>query len=157
MLQPHGQNRFLTLRHESPAAAFWRAAFAKAPAPKPGHRGCVITRRQLLIGAIGGVLGSLVVPRRSTARQADTAQAGIVPLNNRLSLLTGGGTNVLAFSTPDGLVVVDSGTPELVDALMGSLRQLSGGRVATVFNTHWHPQNTGANEVLRQRHSRRRP
>ena len=34
---------------------------------------------------------------------------------------------------------------------MGSLRQLSRqARVATLFNTHWHPENTGANEVLRQ-------
>jgi len=27
---------------------------------------------------------------------------------------------------------------------------LSGGRVATVFNTHWHTENTGANEALQQ-------
>ena len=34
---------------------------------------------------------------------------------------------------------------------MESLRQVSpGGRVGTVFNTHWHTENTGANDVLRQ-------
>jgi glyoxylase-like metal-dependent hydrolase (beta-lactamase superfamily II) len=33
---------------------------------------------------------------------------------------------------------------------MESLRQVSGARVATVFNTHWHPENTGANERLGQ-------
>ena len=68
---------------------------------------------------------------------------GLIALNDRLSLVTTGGTNVVALSTADGVVMVDSGTPELVDALTGSLRQLSGGRVATVFNTHWHAQNTG--------------
>ena len=101
-------------------------------------------RRELLKGAVGAMLGSLVVPLRGLAR------ASFAPLNDRLSLVTSGGTNVLALTTTDGLVVVDSGAPELRDPLMGSLRQLSGGRVATVFNTHWHSENTGANEILRQ-------
>jgi cyclase len=99
-------------------------------------------RRQFLLGVAAGLLAG--VPRRIAAQQAD-----IIPLNERLSLLTSGGTNVLALTTPDGLVLVDSGVPELTDALMGSVRQLPGGRVSTLFNTHWHPQNTGANEVLR--------
>jgi len=105
----------------------------------------MLDRRELLTGVIGGLFGSLVVPRRSAARQA-----GVIALTDRLSLVTSGGTNVVALSTPHGLVIVDSGAPELVDPLMGSLGQLSGGRVATVFNTHWHTQNTGANDTLHQ-------
>ena len=99
----------------------------------------MLDRRQFLTGVVGGVLGGLVLPRASTAQ-----------LGDRLSLVTSGGTNVLALSTADGLVVVDSGTPALSDPLMASLRPLSGGRVRTVFNTHWHADNTGANELLRQ-------
>jgi cyclase len=111
----------------------------------------MLDRRQLLTGVVGGLLGSTLLPRRVAAQQTGVAQqTGLVALNDRLSLVTSGGTNVIALSTADGIVIVDSGTPELVDSLMGSLRQLSGGRVATVFNTHWHVENTGANEVLRQ-------
>jgi cyclase len=105
----------------------------------------MLDRRQLLTGVVGGLLGSLLVPRGAAAQQA-----GLVALNDRLSLLTTGGTNVLALSSADGLVMVDSGSPELRDALIGSVRPLSGGRVATVFNTHWHTENTGANDILRQ-------
>jgi cyclase len=105
----------------------------------------MLDRRQLLTKVVGGLLGSALLPRRGTAQ----GTGSVVALNDRLSLVTTGGTNVIALSTADGIVMVDSGTPELVDSLMGSLR-LSGGRVATVFNTHWHGQNTGANEVLRQ-------
>jgi cyclase len=103
-------------------------------------------RRQLLTGVVGGLLGSLVLPRRATAQQA-----GVTPLTDRLFLVTSGGTNVLALATPDGLVVVDSGAPNLNEPLMASLRQASAGsHIRTVFNTHWHPENTGANEILRQ-------
>ena len=106
----------------------------------------MLDRRQLLSGVVGALLGSLVLPRRGRGQDA-----GRVALTDRLSLVTSGRTNVLALSTTDGLVIVDSGAPEFGDRLMASLRQLSpDGRVRTVFNTHWHPENTGANELLRQ-------
>jgi glyoxylase-like metal-dependent hydrolase (beta-lactamase superfamily II) len=92
--------------------------------------------------AVGGALGSIALPRRGFA------QAGVTSLGERVSLVTTGGTNVLALSTPEGLVVVDSGTPELAGQLIGSLKPLSARGVTTLFNTHWHVENTGANEVL---------
>ena len=104
----------------------------------------MLDRRQLLTGVVGGLLGSLV-PRRVMAQQT-----GLVALNDRLSLVTGAGANVLVLASGDGLLLVDSGAPEFTDRLMGSVRQMSGGRVASVFNTHWHLENTGGNEALRQ-------
>ena len=105
-------------------------------------------RRQLLTGVAGGLLGSLLLPRHS---RAQTTPAGVLPLTDRIAIVTSGGTNVVALPTADGLVLVDSGASERVDPLMASLGQLSpDGRAARVFNTHWHPQNTGANERLRQ-------
>jgi cyclase len=106
----------------------------------------MLDRRELLIGAVGGLFGGLALPRRGAAQPA-----GTVPLNDRLSLVTSGLTNVLALPTADGLIVVDSGAPESSDRLMDALRQLApGGRVGTVFNTHWHAENTGANGFLSQ-------
>jgi glyoxylase-like metal-dependent hydrolase (beta-lactamase superfamily II) len=94
---------------------------------------------------VGAVIAGLAAPRRGAAQVTTTALA------DGLSLLTSGGTNVLALSTPEGLVLVDSGAPDRIDALIAELKALSGGgSVRTVFNTHYHPENTGANEVLRQ-------
>jgi len=104
----------------------------------------MLDRRQLLSGLIGGLVGSIAVPRRGAAQQS-----GVIPLADRLFLVTTGRTNVVALSTTDGLVLVDSGAPELSDALMASLRTLSpSGRVTAVFNTHWHLENTGGNEMF---------
>jgi glyoxylase-like metal-dependent hydrolase (beta-lactamase superfamily II) len=100
----------------------------------------MLDRRELLTSAVGALLGSLVLPRRTAAQPT-----AVVALNDRLSLVTAGGTNILALTAPDGLVIVDSGSPELAGALTASLR----GHVATAFNTHYHLQNTGANEALR--------
>jgi len=103
----------------------------------------MLDRRQLLTGLAGGLLGGLVLPRSSTAQQP-----GITALTGRLSLISAARTNVLALTGSDGLVLVDSGAPEATDSLMASLRPL--GRVNTVFNTHFHTENTGGNEPLRQ-------
>jgi glyoxylase-like metal-dependent hydrolase (beta-lactamase superfamily II) len=106
----------------------------------------MLDRRQLMTRVVGAVIAGLATPRRGAAQVTTTA------LSDRLSLITSGGTNVLALTTPDGLVLVDSGAPDRSDTLIAGLASLSaGGRVRTVFNTHYHPENTGANEALRQR------
>jgi glyoxylase-like metal-dependent hydrolase (beta-lactamase superfamily II) len=94
---------------------------------------------------VGAMIAGLAAPRPGAAQATTTA------LSDRLSLITSGGTNVLALSTADGLMLVDSGAPDRSDALLDALVPLSRGGVRTVFNTHYHAENTGANERLRQR------
>jgi len=98
----------------------------------------MIDRRQFLTG----LTSTLVFPRIAMSQSS-----GITKLNDNLSLFTGVGTNVLALSTGDGLVLIDSGAPRFTDALM---RALGSKRVQTVFNTHYHLENTGSNETLAQ-------
>jgi len=106
----------------------------------------MLDRRQLMTGVVASLFGSLVLPCRSAAQQT-----GLLTLTDRLSLVTSGGTNVLAFASPDGLVLVDSGAPDRSDALMASLRAWTpSDRARTLFNTHWHAENTGANQIFRQ-------
>jgi glyoxylase-like metal-dependent hydrolase (beta-lactamase superfamily II) len=112
----------------------------------------MLDRRQLLTGLAGGLIGGLA-PRLGAAqetlpRAGRAQQPGTTALTERVSVVTTGGTNVLALTTPDGGVLVDSGAPDRTEALLASLRPL--GRAATVFNTHFHPENTGGNEALRQ-------
>ncbi len=105
----------------------------------------MMDRRQLLKGALGGMTSLLIFPRLAASQQSP----GITRLSGALSLVTGVGTNVLALTTGDGLVLVDSGAPEFSAALVKQLAGLAGSkRVQTVFNTHYHLENTGSNEAF---------
>ena len=105
----------------------------------------MLDRRQLFSAFAGGLVGSLALPRRGAAQQP----AGIATLRGGVSLVTTARTNVLAFAAPDGLVIVDSGAPELTAQLLTPLQGLAGGRVTTAFNTHFHTEHTGGNEAMR--------
>jgi glyoxylase-like metal-dependent hydrolase (beta-lactamase superfamily II) len=90
-----------------------------------------LDRRELLKSAIAGLfLGA--APRKLRAQN----------LTEKLTIVDGGGSNVLAFSTGDGLVLVDSGAPKSGDKAT-ALKQ-----VKTLFNTHYHIDQTGNNEVF---------
>jgi glyoxylase-like metal-dependent hydrolase (beta-lactamase superfamily II) len=75
------------------------------------------------------------------------AQQSATTLTATLSVIDAGGSNVTAFSTGAGVVLVDSGAPGSADALTAALKSLSpGGKVQTLFNTHYHLDQTANNE-----------
>jgi len=101
-------------------------------------------------GAAGMVLG-LPVPRLAAAgAQTPSRSAGILRLSDELFVVAvPGEPNVVAHTGADGVVLVDGGTAGASDTLMKAVAGLPGGRpVRTIFNTHWHPEQTGSNEAL---------
>lgn len=70
-------------------------------------------------------------------------------LADNFFLLTGAGANVVAMRAPDGLVLVDGGFEKNATELEKAALKATGARgVQTLFNTHWHPEQTGSNERL---------
>jgi cyclase len=94
-------------------------------------------RRHFLMTALGGIIFS-----RFGLSQSSSAAA---KLTDTLSLINAG-TNVLAFSSNDGMILVDTGAPESGGTLKAALTT----PVRTVFNTHYHLENTGSNETFAQ-------
>ena len=88
----------------------------------------------------------------SLAPLAARAQAplGVVEVAPQIKLLTGAGGNIVVLATTAGQLVVDSGAAAHRDAVVGTLGELGAGAgpVVTVINTHWHRDQTGANEAL---------
>jgi len=112
----------------------------------------MVDRRRFLTCTLGGLVASTLPARLARAGQSPaTGSNANQQLADRLWLVTAGGTNVLALVTADGTVLVDSGRPDRVGELGDALSGLPGGEERAVFNTHFHPDNTGANEALSKR------
>jgi cyclase len=95
-------------------------------------------------GAAGLALGPLLNLR--VARAQAPASVGTRALSDTLHVLTVGSVNVLAQTGPDGVLLVDGGSADVADVLLDAVASLPGsGSIHTLFNTHWHPEQTGLN------------
>lgn len=88
-----------------------------------------MNRRELLKTAGAAALG-LWSSRRMFAQQH---------LADRITIIDAGGANVVALSTGEGVVLVDSGPPKSFAA---------PAKVQIVFNTHYHLDQTGNDEIF---------
>jgi cyclase len=96
-----------------------------------------LDRRELLKSALAGTvaLGFPSLLRGQTA--------------NKFTVIDGGGANVVAFLTSDGLILVDSGAPKNGDKILAALKSFApNAKVTTLFNTHHHLDQTGNNEMF---------
>ncbi|MCP5145327.1 MAG: MBL fold metallo-hydrolase [Gammaproteobacteria bacterium] len=106
-----------------------------------------LTRRNMMVrtaGASAGLMLAGIGPRRAVAQAV-----GSVSMAGDIHLLQSGGVNVLAIGGADGITLLDGGPTEQADALLAEVARLfPGHQVRTLFNTHWHPEQTGCNERL---------
>jgi cyclase len=111
------------------------------------------TRRQLLKTAIAGTAGILGAPafRVSAAPQFALESAGNVKLAEDLYIVrVPGEAAIIAQTSRDGVLLVDGGSATGSDAVLKAVAALPNGsaKIHTLFNTHWHPEQTGSNEKL---------
>jgi len=112
----------------------------------------LLSRRTLLSrtahGLVGASLGAGLL--RPLLAQAPPRPAA-TDLGNGFRVLSLGQTNVLAVTDATGVALVDgapAGRAAALTELVATVPQT--GRVHTLFNTHWHPEQTGSNESLGQ-------
>jgi glyoxylase-like metal-dependent hydrolase (beta-lactamase superfamily II) len=105
----------------------------------------MIDRRGFLQGAVG--TGALLAMRPGAL--AAESKPRVTPLGHSLWLIEGLGGNVTVFDSADGVLLVDGGAPEHSPAVLAAIRELTGkSQVHTLFNTHWHWDQTGSNAAL---------
>jgi cyclase len=98
-------------------------------------------RRQFL-GALAGAAGASLC-------RAEVSPLAATKLTDNFIQIAGAGSNVLAVTGSDGVLMVDGGLKERSADLLKLVAEQAGGRpVQTLFNTHWHPEHTGSNEAL---------
>ena len=118
----------------------------------------------LWVAGAGSLLPRLALAHEHT-RGRDKPGRGmppaIVPVTDSLALITGVGGNVLALSSADGVLLVDTGAPDRSGDLLKAVASLPGAHggaagksrrgspsIPVAFNTHWHWDHTGGNETL---------
>ncbi|HKE87186.1 MAG TPA: MBL fold metallo-hydrolase [Vicinamibacterales bacterium] len=56
---------------------------------------------------------------------------------------------MIAIPGPDGALMIDGGLAANADALIAAVKSATKStRINTLINTHWHPEQTGANEAV---------
>jgi Zn-dependent hydrolases, including glyoxylases len=126
-------------------------------------QGLSLSRRDLLKGVVGGAAGFVLgVAPRVSAAQAQTVSGNTVAGNSTVQRLADdlflvqlpGEANIIVQTSPSGVVLVDGGSAKVSDVLLKTIAELPGGGrgadagVQTLFNTHWHPEQTGLNETI---------
>jgi len=96
--------------------------------------------------AVGGAL----IPAAAFAEAfAQTAPRITTTDLGGATLLQGAGCNVVAMPGPDGALMVDGGLAANADALLAAVKTATRTtRINTLINTHWHPEQVGANEPV---------
>src|SRR4029453_1888615 len=113
------------------------------------NRRAIMNRRAMVKGALGGVLGLTLPPFARSAFSQESPT--VVPVSEGFVMLTGAGGNVLVRPASAGQVLVAGGAAACADAVLARLRGLpGGGRVTTLFNTHWHRDQVGGNLAFGQ-------
>lgn len=109
-----------------------------------------LRRREFLHSAAAQVVaGSLCLPNVWSAANAQAVVGNSTRLRDDLHVFSVEGSNVLALADSDGAVLVDGVRADQAAGFLAMLVDRFGsGRVQTLFNTCWHRERTGLNEML---------
>jgi cyclase len=110
------------------------------------------SRRRLLRGALelsgAASLSNALTPIFAARSQQVSAAITKIDLGG-LVLFQGAGSNVIAIAGDDGALMVDGGLAANADALLRAVFDATGNdRIQTLIDTHWHPEQTGANVAV---------
>ncbi len=102
-------------------------------------------RRDFLIG-LTGTVGALVTLPRNVFAETRPAELATIRLSDKMLAVLGPDANIVAADSGDGLMLVDGGHASWSEKALAIIAEEFPRRpVSTLFNTHWHPEQTGSN------------
>lgn len=109
-----------------------------------------MNRRSFLMGLAPATLATAFLnSRHSWAADVQRAPLTVTDVADGIFVISGGGGNVTVLNSSEGVLLVDGGSPERSEEILKLVRQRTGSlRVHTLFNTHWHWDQTGSNLAL---------
>jgi glyoxylase-like metal-dependent hydrolase (beta-lactamase superfamily II) len=105
--------------------------------------------RRSFIKTVVAAATAASLTRLHPALAADGGAPPAQKLSETLWLLVSGGANVVACRDPAGVALVDGGPAAGSRDLLKQVADATGSaKIHTLFNTHWHPDQTGSNQRL---------
>jgi cyclase len=109
-----------------------------------------VKRRSFLAGLVPvAATTSFLKVSSSWGAEAQRSPLAVADIGERLFVISGGGGNVTVFNSSEGVLLVDGGSPERSTEVLKLVKQRTGAsKIHTLFNTHWHWDQTGSNLAL---------
>ena len=107
-----------------------------------------LSRRRFLRASVEVGAASFALLQALAARAQTGVQITVTDFGG-LKLLQGAGSNVLALHGESGALMVDGGLAVNAGSLLHAVYAATGNEgIRLLINTHWHPEQTGANEAV---------
>jgi len=81
-------------------------------------------------------------------RNFDNVTIKATHVQGNIYMLNGTGGNIGVTVGEDGILIVDDKFAPLADKIRAALKEVGGGELKFILNTHWHGDHTGANAVF---------
>ena len=102
-------------------------------------------RTRALVVLLALFAGVVPAPSQPNAQDIETFH-----VKGNVYMLAGAASNIAVQVGNDGVLVVDTGGRETRDQVLAAIRELSGGPIRWMINTHGHEDHTGGNETVSQ-------
>ena len=85
----------------------------------------------------------------ATAQQNfDNVEIKATHVRGNIYMLNGTGGNIGVSVSSDGILIVDDKFAPLADKIRAALKEVGGGELKFILNTHWHGDHTSGNQVF---------
>jgi glyoxylase-like metal-dependent hydrolase (beta-lactamase superfamily II) len=95
-----------------------------------------------------GLTLSLLAGSAQAQSRFDDVEITATRVAGNVYMLKGAGGNIGVSVGEDGILIVDDQFEPLADKIRAALREIGGGELAFVLNTHWHGDHTSGNAVF---------
>ncbi len=102
-------------------------------------------RKALILGAVIG-LASFTAAQQNP--DFSKMEVNALRVQGQMHMLVGAGGNVAVQAGDEGVLLVDTGYPQMSEKLLAAVRRVSAKPIRTIINTAWMPDHTGGNEAM---------
>src|SRR6202140_461335 len=105
-------------------------------------------RYRFKLSIVALAVGAMVAVSAYAQQNAENAELHILPVQGNIYMLVGAGGNITLSIGKDGILLVDTGLPQMNDKVLAAVRTVSDKPIRYIINTHVHADHTGGNEKI---------